>query len=176
MEEKKTFRQKLDDHPIAVFWSRFVSWTLFSLILPATFIIWRFDLFKKISKIQLGGWSIFLIILAAAFVFTIIKYIHLAFKGHYSFIGQCLSGFCKIVLPLLIVLLIVYSVQNTIEMLIQVLSCVTLCEAIAIPINPLPKWAYDMQKDLKDSEKLETMDYVLAGLAKRREKSEKGIE
>ena len=170
--QKKTLSETLEEHPKTVFWSRFVSWAMFSCILPFLFIVYRFKLFGKISKIQIGGWGIVAIVIAAAFVFTVIRYIKLAFAGRYSLVGQILSGICKVILPLGIFMVLLYNIKNNVDIMIQVLGCVISCEAIAIPLNPLPKWAYDMQKDVRDSEKKDTIDYLLTEFFKRKKESE----
>ena len=166
--KKVTITDWINDHPKTTFWTRFVLWAIFSIGLPLIFIFWRFDLFKTVAKTQISGWEIIVIILIAAFVFTVIRYVKLAFSGRYSLMGQILGGVCKIIVPLLAFLAVLNSVKNSIEMMIQVMGCITICEAIAIPLNPLPKWAYEMQKDVKDSEKKETIDYLLDGLFKRK--------
>ena len=158
----------LADHPNATFWTRFVLWTIFSCVLPFVFILWRFDLFKTVSKIQIGGWGIIAIVLVAVFVFTVIRYVKIALNAKYSLLGQVLGGVCKIIIPLLAALFILKGVRDNIDLMIQVLGCVTLCEAVAIPLNPLPKWAYEMQKDVRDGERKETMDYLLDGFFKRK--------
>lgn len=63
---------------------------------------------------------------------------------------------------------ILVSVRDSVDTMIQVMGVVIGCELVAIPLNPLPKWAYDMQKDVKDSEKKEAMDYLLDGFFKRK--------
>ena len=166
--KKVTLGDWIESHPKTTFWSRFVLWAAFSVVLPLVFIFWRFDLFKTVAKTQISGWEIIVIVLVAAFAFTVIRYIKLAFSGRYSLIGQILGGFCKIIIPLITFLLILDSLKNSIDMMIQVMGCITVCEAVAIPLNPLPKWAYDMQKDLKAEDRKETIDYLLDGFFKRK--------
>lgn len=171
-EPKKNLSTFIEEHPKTTFWTRFVSWAMFSCILPFTFIAWRFELFGKVSKIQIGGWGLIAIVIVAAFIFTVIRYIKLAFAGRYSLVGQILSSVCKVILPLVVAMIVLYYLRNSIEVMLQALGCVTTCEAIAIPLNPLPKWAYDMQKDVRDSEKKDTIDYLLTEFFKRKKESE----
>lgn len=166
--KKKSLGQVIDEHPKTVFWTRFVSWATFACVLPFIFIVWRFKLFGKISSIQVGGWGIFAILIVAIFVFSIIRYIKLAFKGRYSLTGQILSGACKIILPLVVFMVILWGLRNSIDLMLQALGCVIACEAIAIPLNPLPKWAYDMQKETRDNEKKDTVDYLLTEFFKKK--------
>ena len=170
-QKKNSILVWIEDHPKTTFWSRFALWALFACVLPFTFIAWRFRLFNVISQMQISGWGIIGIVIVAAFALTIIRYIKLAFTGRYSLMGQVLGGFCKIIIPLLAFLALLYSVQENIKLMIQVLGCVTLCEAVAIPLNPLPKWAYEMQKDLRAEERKETADYILDGFFSRKNKS-----
>lgn len=170
--KKKSIGQILAEHPKSVFWTRLVLWATFAGILPFVFVVWRFELFKSINKIQFGGWGVVAIIILAFFIFAIIRYVRLALKGRYSFVGQCLSGICKVIIPLFAFLLILNSVKNNVELLIQVMGCVVICEMIAIPINPLPKWAYEMQKDVRETERKDAMDYFLDGFFKRKKENE----
>lgn len=171
-EQKKTFSTFIEEHPKTTFWSRFVSWTLFACVLPFSFIVWRFKLFGKISAIQIGGWGIIAIIIVAAFIFTIIRYIKLAFKGTYSLIGQILSGVCKVLLPLIVFMIMLHGLRNSVDLMVQALGCIIACEAIAIPLNPLPKWAYEMQKEVRDGERKDTVDYLLTEFFKRKKDNE----
>lgn len=171
-KQKKSLGQVIDEHPKTVFWTRFVSWAMFACVLPFIFIVWRFKLFGKISSIQIGGWGIIAIIIVAVFIFSIIRYIKLAFRGRYSLVGQILSGICKIILPLVVFMIILTALKNSIDIMLQVLGCVVACEIIAIPLNPLPKWAHDMQKETRDSEKKDTVDYLLTEFFKKKKEND----
>ena len=165
-EKKTRFERAMEwsnSHPRTVFWIRFALWTIFACVLPFIFIAWRFQLFQPITQIQIGGWGIIAIVIVAVFALAIIRYIRLALSAKYSFIGQCLTGLCKVILPLVIVWLIVYSVKSNVDLFLQVMGVVIACEAIAIPINPLPKWAYESQKNVRAEERTDTMDYLLSG-------------
>lgn len=175
--EEETEEEKgnwFEEHPKTVFWTRFVSWACFACVFPLIFLMWRFKIFQKVAKIHIGGVGLIVIIIIAVFAFTIIKYIKLALKARHTLLGQFLDGFCKIIIPLLTALIILYNVRDDIDALIQALSCVTICEAIAIPLNPLPKWAYEMQKNVKEEERKDTVDYVLDGFFKRKKEFESG--
>lgn len=173
-KNKSSLTTWIEEHPKAVFWIRFALWTLLSCVLPFSFIVWRFELFRTIAKIQIGGWGLIAILILAIFVFTVIRYVKIALSAKHSLLAQTLSGFCKIIVPLLAALFILNSVKENVELMIQVLGCVTICEAIAIPLNPLPKWAYDMQKDLKEEERKETVDYLIDSFFKRKKEEKSG--
>ena len=176
MEENEVKTNKLvawvEEHPKTVFWARFVAWFMFSCALPFSFIVWRFKLFQKISKIQVGGWGVVAILIVAVFVFTVIRYVKMVLSAKYSLTAQILGGFCKIVLPLLAALIMLYCIKEEVDAAIQVLGCVTICELVAIPLNPLPKWAYEAQKDVREEERKETVDYILDQFFKRKKDSD----
>ena len=46
------------------------------------------------------------------------------------------------IIPLLVLLYFIEKVSGDIATFEQALTCVIVCEAIAIPIDPLPVWAY----------------------------------
>lgn len=170
--KKKSLGEIIDEHPKTVFWTRFCSWTMFACVLPFLFIVWRFKLFGKISSIQIGGWGIIAILIVAIFIFTVIRYIKLAFKGTYSLLGQILTGVCKVLLPLIAMMAILYGLRNSIDLMLQALGCVIACETIAIPLNPLPKWAHDMQKEVREGERKDTVDYLLTEFFKKKKENE----
>ena len=172
MEDTEKKENWFEKHPKATFWIRLVSWALFACVLPFVFIVWRFELFRPISKIQIGGWGIIAIVILAVFVFTVIRYIKLALSAKYSLIGQILSGVCKIIVPLLAIMVILYNVKSNIDLFIKVMGVVIVSETIAIPLNPLPKWAYECQKNVKAEERKETVDYLLDSFFKKKKEEE----
>ena len=151
----------VNTHPKTIFWIRFVLWFACACGLPFFFIAWRFELFHSISKLNIGGWGILAIFIVVVFLFVLIRYVKLLFNTKYSLLAQCLNGFCKIILPLLTLLLIFKSSKDNIDILLQVLGVIIVCEAVAIPINPLPKLVYEKQKDVKAEERKETVDYLI---------------
>ena len=172
-KEKKTLSQIIEEHPTATFWTRFVSWAICACILPFVFIVYRFQLFKPISKIQVGGWGIIAIVIVAVFVVSVFRYIKIALSAKYSLVIQCINGVCKIIVPLVALYVILYNIQSNLQLFLQALGCVILCEGIAIPLNPMPKWAYEQQKDVRAEERKETADYIIDQFFAKKKESEK---
>lgn len=141
-EVKKTSESKVEPDSKKVFWTRFGLWVLFSVIAPCGFIIWRYDLFKVTSKVQLGGWGFIAVIIASVFAFSLWRYIKRAMGKSYSYVWQIISGIVKICLPLMLLMLAVQSIQNSVEYFTQFMGVTIICELIAIPLNPMPKWVY----------------------------------
>ena len=125
----------------ALFWTRFGIYVLFQIVIPITFLVWRFKLFQKISTVSIGGWGIVVIILVTAFFVSMIKYVK---KGlPFSFLTQCLNGIMKTIIPLIAVAFILNWLKGSINELSQFVIVYILCQIIAIPANPFPKWIHD---------------------------------
>ena len=152
MNQEETKKKALSEKQ--VFWIRFACWSIFACIVPVVFIIWRYDLFTKITAIQFGGRGMLAIIIVATFLIVLANYIKKAFSKR-SMTKQIISGICKVVLPLLTLLLVLYSIRNNIDLFLQALGCVIISEAIAIPINPMSKRVYEESKGATE----DTIDY-----------------
>ena len=105
--------------PKQIFAIRMVCWVLCALIIPVAFIIFRYDLFTKISKVQFGGWGMIAIIIIFTFIAVLGKYLKRGFKK-YSLVGQIISGVIKIVLPLVALYFILVNIKDSIDLFLQV--------------------------------------------------------
>lgn len=65
---------------------------------------------------------------------------------------QILSGLIKVILPLLLVYLVVNAIEGSIHQFKQALFVVIGCEAVAIVVNPFPKYMHD--KGIEKTENL----------------------
>ena len=135
-EEKK----KLDIDSPQVFWTRFILWVVFSLVIPILFVNYRYGLFSKISGIALSGWGTLVGIIVFVFCCVFLRYI--LHSKTYAFYKQIIKGCLYLVAPCCFVLWVLYCSRNTIDQLIQVLACCTLSWAVAICVNPMPRWVY----------------------------------
>lgn len=140
MESKKTL----------IFWVKFALFTIFGLIIPLAFIIWRYDLFTKVSATTFGVWGIICLIIAFAIIVIVTRYLT---KGApYSYATQIINGVLKVILPCLLVWVIAYKLKDTIDLFLQVMGVVTISEFVAIIINPFPKWM--KEKGIEQNESL----------------------
>ena len=123
-----------------IFLTRFIFFVIFACILPFSFIAWRFGLFSKSQgeSVALTGWGVIGVIIVLCFIIYTLNMLN---RGQpYSMFTQICSGLVKIIMPMLICLLLLKSIRNNIDSMIQALICAIICEAIAIIVNPLPKW------------------------------------
>lgn len=162
---KKSITETIKEHPRVVFFVRFFFWVLFALVLPILFIGFRFQLFSKQTEIVLSGWGIIAVVILLAFVIGLLRYIRLGLKKKHNLFLQCLNGFLKIIVPLIGMFVILYNMKNNLDYFLQALGCLIICEVIAIPINPMPAWVYESQKDLRVEERKDTIDYLLSKIS-----------
>ena len=167
VSKKKSLSETLKEHPKTTFFARLTLWTMLAGVLPFLFIAYRFQLFRTVSKIQIGGWGLIAIIIAAVFIFVLLKYLRAYLKAGYTFWGQCLTGFIKVILPLAAFYIILYNIRNNLDLFLQALGCVIVCEFFAIPVNPFPKAIYDRQKNIRVEERKEGVDYFIDEFIRR---------
>ena len=172
-KQRRTLGEVMDDHPRAVFLTRAFLWFTCAAILPFIFICYRFQLFQKVSKIQIGGWGIFAILIVAITIFVLLKYIRAALNAGYSYWGQILNGFCKVIIPLCAFYAVLWGIKNSLELFLQALGCVILCETMAIFVNPFPKWVWERQKNVRVEERKEGIDYFMDEFFKRQKSGDK---
>ena len=137
-KQKKSFAEWYNEHPKTVFAIRFVLWATFSAILPFIFIAFRYGIFGSQSKISLSGWGIIGVVIILVFLITLVRYLYQGMEPGLA--KQCVGGVCKIVLPLVVLLLLVVEIKNHIQLVEQALGCVIVCELVGIPLNPFPEW------------------------------------
>jgi hypothetical protein len=147
------------------FWVQVVLWFIFAYVIPASYMIYRYNLFQVMSKVNLSGGAILLGILTFSVLFVILKYVVL--KGAYARWKYIVKMYTFLILPLGLCLYTLVCARDEISRLIEMLGCVVICEAIAIPINPLPDYAHEKSKG-------ETSDMVALAFDKwERKKADK---
>lgn len=131
------------------FWIRLISYVIIGGGIPLFFLVWRFNLFSKVSKLSIGGWGMIAILFIGIFFIKMMKAIR---KGlPFSFGTQILEGMFKITIPLLIATVIIYVMQNSVTELFQFFFVLLFCESIAMIINPIPQWAHENKIEEQES-------------------------
>lgn len=134
-----------------VFIARTILFCIFGCVLPFVFIAWRFEIFSNGgSHISLTGWGVIGILILFFFILYCLKILKNSIP--FSMTYQILSGLIKVILPLILVYLIVNAIEGSIRQFKQALFVVIGCEAIAIVINPFPKYMHD--KGIEKTENL----------------------
>ena len=116
--------------------------------MPCAYITIRFNLFTSKNAISL--WGIIIVCLIFLTISVLIKYYLAGMKTKWSYLKQLLEGFCKIILPIIVILIITIFLKmklqwlcNNMNLFIEVLIVILASEIIAVVINPLSKWAFD---------------------------------
>lgn len=140
---------------------RVILWNIFGWVVPIAFIIYRFNLFQKVSQINLNGGIILCAIIFFIFLIVLLSYIIKSKK--YSYMKQILKGVIFLIIPLALVFICLYYARNMVDRLLQVVGCLLISETIAICVNPMEAWTYEQSKGEEEN----FINYVLA---KREEK------
>lgn len=137
------------------FWVQFSLFLIFSLVIPISFIAFRFKLFSTTRQINtITIWAFIVLCILILVVSLLIKIYLDGVKTKYSLLKQILQGLIRVVFPIGLCLLLtifmrkilidnVESMLKGLNNLVQVLIVCLVCEGIAIVINPLPKWSFD---------------------------------
>ena len=133
-----------------VFIARVILFCIFGCILPFVFIAWRFQIFSNGGGVSLTGWGIIGILIVFFFILYCLKILKNSIP--FSMTYQILSGLIKVILPLILLLLLVNALEDSIRQFKQALIIVIGCEAIAIVVNPFPKYMHD--KGIEKTENL----------------------
>lgn len=140
---------------LTIFWTRMLGWITFSCVLPIVTFSTKFGLFNKGEpvtdtlgnvieppSVSLNGWGIIACCIVGWTISGILKEIISAYPV-YSLGKQWLIGFKKTVLPLAIGYFICMFLNGVITHIMFCLGTLAVCQFIAIPLNPLPKWRYE---------------------------------
>ena len=133
MEEEKKMSTK-------EFWIRFGIWISFALLIPVAFIFVAFGIFKEgDTGTKLSGWGVIGVIFACTMVTIVISD---AKKGltYGNMVRQCIDGY-SVLVWLIGFIFLIDKIKNNAQQFEHFLIVVLISEAIAVPINPLRKWA-----------------------------------
>ena len=126
-----------------MFWSRFAVFFLCAIVGPFTYIMARFKPFGHSDRVTVGFMGAVALIILGIGVCILIKFYLAGMKTRYSLIKQIVEGVYKVILPTVAALLVCYFFKQYMEQLTECLYVLLPFEAVAIVVNPLPKWAFE---------------------------------
>ena len=129
--------------PKQVFVIRFILFMLFALVIPAIYLIVRFELFTTTSKLQIGLWGIILFAVCISVFAVLIKYYLDGMKAKYSYLKQIVQGLIGLIMPLTLALVVLTYLKDNINLIIESFYVFIPCEFVAICLNPLPRWCFE---------------------------------
>lgn len=124
------------------FWIRFAVWFLIAVAAPFAYVCVRFGIFTNTEPTtKVSGWGII------AFVFLgimAVKIIRSARKGlsYGSMAAQIIDG-VTVLIPIICFTLILELIKRNVDAFEEFLIFTIICEAVAIPVNPMRRWAYE---------------------------------
>ena len=131
-----------------------VGWLGIGCGIPVWTFASKFGLFKspppavdslgnpvETANVSLNGWGILCIVLVGSYLMTIVKEVADARPG-YSFTKQCYKGLSSLI-PLIVIYGVCHFLRGSLDQVLFCLAVVIACRAVAIPLNPLPKWKYE---------------------------------
>lgn len=114
------------------------------LLIPPIYLIFRYDLFQKVSKVNLGGWGILAIMLVAISIFFFLRYL---IKGKtYAYWKQILKAVLYVLVPCFTFYMILYISKDYMERLMELLIIVMTSYFVAMVVNPLPQYTYEKSR------------------------------
>lgn len=141
-----------------VFWTRMTGWVGTGCVAPIAVFASKFGLFKqsgyKVTTDELGnitevtatalnGWGIICCLIVLWTAVQLLNELKDAFVG-YSLPKQCIDGFLKL-MPLITMLVVCYFLRTSLDNIIYCLTSIIIARACAVPLNPLPKWKYEVK-------------------------------
>lgn len=127
-----------------IFILRAFLFAVFAAVLPIIFILWRYGAFDG-GKTTYGLGTLLVGLLA----FIVVRYALGEIKEAlpYSMVTQIVVGVMKVILPLVLLYFLLLKMRNEADLLMQCVIAVILCECVAIPINPFPKWREEHKEE-----------------------------
>ena len=158
MEENEKKKMSLKEYII-----RLAIWAVVLLVPPLIYLEVNYGLFTNHTGYALSGWGVVGVTFGAITLLYVLNQIKGGFeKG--SMLRQCVEGYIRI-LPMLAVIVVIHYAKTAMDKMEGFLVVVALCQIVAVPINPNPKWAE--QNGTKT-----ITDYLKAIFAKVTEKKE----
>lgn len=127
------------------FFIKLILWVFFAAAVPIMAIVDKYDMIKN-GTLKYTGWAIIVFIIAFIFISVICGYIGKIFK--WSMPLQIFNGVRLVLVPLFFMLIGVDLIVSNIANVKYILVVSLISEAIAIPLNPFPKWLY--MKNISD--------------------------
>ena len=138
------------------------------LLVPPIYLAIRYDLFQKVSKLNVGGWGILAIILCAIGIFVLLRYI---IKGkQYAYWKQVLKAVLYVLVPCFTLYLIIYISREYLDRLLELVIVFMACYFVALVVNPLPEYTYEKSKGEFES----WINYALDKREKAKEEENNG--
>ena len=133
------------------FWTRLALWVVLALVMPIVYLAIAYGLFtcKSGSSVQLSGWGVLAVVFAAAMLIVVVMQAR-ATLPRGTFARQCIDGALALI-PLLCAILVIHAAKANMDGFEKFLIVTFICEALAVPANPLPHWGLQNHIELSEN-------------------------
>lgn len=134
----------------AEFWIRFGVWLALAVVAPIVYLAVSYGLFTfHEESTSLSGWGVLALVFAVSMLLYIINQ---AKKGmpSGSMAKQCIDGYMALI-PVFAFILLLQVIKTNVEGFQRFLIFMIICEAVAVPVNPIPKWAMQNHIDMAEN-------------------------
>lgn len=140
-KKKLTKKQK-------IFRARLGGFISVGFVAPITYLIARYHLFipQKTEggvQVAVGLWGVICFAMVVALCGVLVYYYLEGMKFKYTPLKQIVSGLTKVIGPMLVFQLLLITIRDNVGTFIETMWVFIGCEAAAIPINPLPQYAFE---------------------------------
>lgn len=136
------------------------------LLVPPIYLVFRYDLFTKVSGLNIGGWGIIAILMVAVALFMFLRYL---IKGKtYAYWKQIVKAVLYIIVPCFTIYVIIYISQEYLNRLLELIIITMVSYFSAFCINPLPQYTYEKSRGEFES----WVNYALDNREKAKESQE----
>ena len=133
------------------FWTRLALWAILALVVPIAYLAIAYGLFtcKSGTSTQLSGWGVLAVVFAAVMLIVVVMQAR-ATLPRGTFARQCIDGALALI-PLLCAILVIHAVKANMDGFEKFLIVTFICEALAVPANPLPHWGLQNHIELSEN-------------------------
>lgn len=134
MEELEKKKMSLKEYII-----RLCIWAVVLLVPPIVYLEVNYGLFTNKTGLSLSGWGVVAVTFASIMLVYVLSQIKDGFELG-SMLRQCVEGYLRL-LPMIAVIVVIHFTKEAIGKMEGFLVVVALCQIVAVPINPNPKWS-----------------------------------
>jgi uncharacterized protein YqhQ len=152
-EEEKTEEENSSIRKMSKteFWTRLALWVVLALVVPIVYLAIAYGLFtcKSGTSMQLSGWGTVAVVFAGVMLIVVVMQAR-ATLPRGTFARQCIDGALALI-PLLCAILVIHAVKANMDGFEKFLIVTFVCEALAVPANPLPHWGLQNHIELSEN-------------------------
>lgn len=136
MEENENEKKKMSLKEYII---RLLIWATVLLVPPLIYLEVNYGLFTNKTGLALSGWGVVGVTFGVIMLLYVLNQIKSGFDNG-SMFRQCVEGYIRL-LPMIAIIVIIHYVKTAMDKMEGFLVIVALCQIVAVPINPNPKWA-----------------------------------